>query len=167
MNPNKTVSANSKGINISFTDKNKHKFVYYTDKRTKSESPRYQVYDCPEFNELQNKIFMQTIYGISYFKSEDVMTMSEDKIREIKSISIRAKYIINNFKQEVVYKKVDALMLKLFPKSPITKAFINTKGVDPSLECIVKADDLKLSNTLIAKRLMEEKLLPENFFNLV
>ena len=33
MNPNKTISANSKGINISFGDVNKHKFVYYDNSK--------------------------------------------------------------------------------------------------------------------------------------
>ena len=53
-NPHKAISANSKGIIISFRDVNKHKFIPYESKMVNSiqikGTAKYQKLDRPVFN---------------------------------------------------------------------------------------------------------------------
>jgi len=75
--------------------------------------------------------------------------------------------VINRWKQEIVNEKVDGFLLRLFPKSPVVKAMVETKGYDDSIKSKLSFKDLQLDQYKIAKKLVEEKLLPKNFFNLV
>lgn len=172
MNPNKTISANSKGITISFGDVNKHQFVYYNNSNNTVKKiqldgkAKYQEFEKPEFNKIQKQIYTQALHGLNAFKHEEVMQMNPQKIREIESVHIRAKHIINNYKQEVSIKKVDSLLGMLFPNSPIIKQMLCIKGTDPFIKVPTSLRDLKITPTMLAKKLVEFKVLPENFFNL-
>lgn len=172
MNPNKTISANSKGITISFGDVNRHKFVYYSNndyvrKIQQNGTVKYQSLEAPEFNTVQQHLYNQAVYGLKYFPNEVIMEMKAEKIRNIQEIHNRAKHIINNYKQEVASENVDLFLLKLFPKSPVIKQMVSTKGTDPFIKVNISLKDLKISPLMLAKRLVEYNVLPKNFFNLV
>jgi len=172
MNPNKTISANSKGLTITFGDVNKHQFVYYNNSNKTVKTiqidgkTKYQQFEKPEFNKIQQQLYSQALHGIKVFKHEDVMQMDVEKIREIENTHLRAKHIINQFKQEVSNKKVDGLLAMLFPNSPIVKQMLCVKGTDPFIKVPTSLKDLKITPTMLAKKLVEYKVLPENFFNL-
>lgn len=172
MNPNKTISANSKGITINFGDVNKHKFVYYSNnehvrKIQQNGTVKYQLLEATEFNKIQQHLYNQAVYGLKSFPNEVIMEMKAEKIRSIQATHIRAKDVINNFKQEVAAENIDSFLIKLFPKSPIVKQMIGTKGTDPFIKVTTSLRDLKITPLMLAKRLVNHHVLPENFFNLV
>jgi len=169
MNPNKTISANSKGITINFGDVNKHKFVYYNNQdiiKTRK-FDKYQVTEEFGFNKIQRKLYTEAVYGLKAIPNEVLMEMRVQTIRNIQLKHNKAKEVINNYKLEVSNTMVDNFLLKLFPKSPVVKKMVNVKGIDSSSTCILSLKDLKINSKMIAERLVKYNVLPENFFNLV
>jgi hypothetical protein len=172
MNPNKTISANSKGITINFGDVNRHKFVYYSNndvvrKIQQNGTTKYQFLEAPEFNKVQQHLYNQVVYGLKSFPNEIIMEMKAEKLRSIHETHIRAKHVINNYKQEVASKTVDSFLLKLFPNSPIIKQMVSTKGTDPAIKVTTSLKDLKITPAMLAQKLVNHDVLPKNFFNLV
>jgi hypothetical protein len=171
MNPNKTISANSKGITINFGDVNKHKFVYYNNndfvKKIQIHGKNtYQSIQEFGFNKIQQKLYAEAVYGLKSIPNEVLMEMRVEAIRNIQSRHTKAKEVINNYKQEVSSNAVDELLTKLFPKSPVLKQMQNVKGTDSSINCSLSLKELKISPKMLAERLIKFKILPENFFNL-
>jgi hypothetical protein len=171
MNPNKTISANSKGITINFGDVNKHKFVYYNNNDIVKKiqiygKNKYQNIQEFGFNKIQKRLYTEAVYGLKSIPNEVIMEMRTETIRNIHSRHIKAKEVINNYKQEVSNNNVDILLKKLFPKSPVIKKMIETKGVDSHNTCYLSLKELKISSKMLAERLIKFKILPENFFNL-
>ena len=173
MNPNKTISANSKGITINFGDVNKHKFVYYNNNNDVVKNiqlhgtVKYQKIHHPEFNKIQERLYTEAVYGLKAIPNEVLMEMRVEVIRNIQNIHTRAKHVINNYKQEINNNNVDAFLSKLFPKSPIIKQMLNVKGTDPMIKVPMSLRDLKITKNMLAQKLIEFKVLPENFFNLI
>jgi hypothetical protein len=171
MNPNKTISANSKGITINFGDVNKHKFVYYSNndnvrKIQQYGTRKYQHLEATEFNAIQQNLYNQVVYGLKSIPNEVIMEMKVEKIRRIQSLHNKAKVIINNYKQEVAFSGVDRILAALFPKSPVVKQMLEVNEIDPMISVSVSLRDLKITPKMLAQRLMQYDVLPQNFFNL-
>jgi hypothetical protein len=166
-NPNKTVSVSATGMVIAFTDTNKHHFVKF-DKPLKPVRKKYnEETDTPVFNERQQKMYLEALYGLSVHPEELVNRMPKNVMMRIITRCEIVQRVINRWKQEIVNEKVDGFLLRLFPKSPIVKAMVEIKGYDDNVKCKLSFKDLQLDQYKIAKKLVEEKLLPKNFFNLV
>lgn len=169
-NPHKTVSAGSKGIIISFRDANKHRFLPYenlhVEEIQQKGKSKYQVLEQPAFNKIQQQLYAETVYGLSYFSEDDISKMSKSKKLRVLAKYAKAQRILNRWKQEIVYSKVDSILLALFPNSPITKILVDTKGYDRSSRETHSFKELGLTQKDVASKLMEVKLLPENFFQL-
>lgn len=171
-NSSKTISANSKGITITFGDVNKHQFIYYNSDNDIAKSiqtdgrKNYQLFDQPEFNRIQKDIYTQAVYGLKAFKNEEIMLMQPKKIEEIKNLHSKAKVIINKFKQEVSCHSVDNFLMRLFPRSLMIKHITSVQGTDPFISVSLSLKDLKITPTMLAKKLVEYGVLPKNFFQL-
>ena len=169
LNPNKTASANSRGIIISFRDANKHSFISYGPEpvsKFQSSLPRYQEIEKPVFNKIQQKIYGEVVYGLHFYTEQQLSKMPQEKKTAIMQTYNKVQNILNCWKQEITNKRIDNLFMKLFPHSPITKVFVNTKGSDSSLRTNQTFKDLGLSQEKVARKLVESRVLPENFFNL-
>jgi hypothetical protein len=169
-NPHKTVSAGSKGIIISFRDANKHRFMPYennlVEEIQQKGKTKYQVLEQPAFNKIQQQLYAETVYGLSYFSPDDVSKMSKSKKLRVLAKYAKAQRILNRWKQEIVYSKVDSIFLTLFPNSRITKLLVDTQGYDRSNRETHSFKELGLTQQDVASKLMEVNLLPENFFQL-
>jgi hypothetical protein len=171
-NPNKTVSANSKGILISFGDVNKHKFVKYESSAVKQiqlyGTVKYQKIEHPGFNPIQEKLYYEAVYGLNFYSTEEIKEMSVEKKRNVIVLYTRVQKVLNKWKQEIICKQVDNFFLALFPNSPFTKFLVeNTDYYDKNLECPLSLKDLGVTNErVIAEKLVQSKLLPFNFFKL-
>lgn len=171
MNPNKTISANSKGIVITFTDVNKHKFVYYNDNEFVKNiqiqgTAKYQNLETFEFNKTQKRLYEQAVYGFKTLANETIMEMKPQQIKRFQEIHNRAKAVINSYKQEISNDRINALLSKLFPKSNLVKQILDVKGVDPSIKIPISLKDLKITPRMLAEKLVEQGVLPQNFFKL-
>jgi hypothetical protein len=170
MNPNKSINSNSRGILISYDDQKRH-FLNYEPKREVVKSTqingnaRYQQ-KLFEFNRAQLKLYNEAVYGFKAYSNEVVMEMRPHHIKRIQSIHGKAKEVINEYKLEIANAEIDSFLSKLFPKSKIAKAIVDVKGVDTSVKIPLSLKDLKITSESLAKRLVQYKVLPENFFNL-
>lgn len=169
-NPHKTVCASSKGIIISFRDANKHRFIPF-------ESPvveeiqlhghkKYQQLESPVFNKIQQKLYGEAVYGLSYFSTDAVEQMSKSKKLRVLAKYAKAQRILNRWKQEIVHSKVDSFLMAFFPNSPITKALVDTKGYDRQSKECHSFKELGLTQQDVANKLIEVSLLPDNFYQL-
>jgi len=174
-NLNKTISANSNGIVISYGDVKKHQFMRY---ETPSHVKNIQLYGTVKYQQMektirftpkQNELFAKLIYGFKMFSREQINAMPEMTKIDIKVGYTKAQRILNRWKQDLTFSKLDELLVFLFPKSSIAKQMAETKG---HLDEIEKEDEISfrhlgLSDNQVADKLIEYGLLPKNFYNLV
>lgn len=169
-NPHKTVCAGTKGIVISFRDANKHRYMPYDNVQVEelqmNGTVKYQSLEQPPFNKFQQKLYAETLYGLNYYSEQEVYAMPKFKKLSIITKYAKAQRILNRWKQEIVYERVDSFLLTLFPNSAITKALVETKGYDRTSRETHSFKELGLSPEKIASKLIEENLLPVNFFQL-
>jgi hypothetical protein len=170
-NPNKTVSANSKGIVVSFGDVNKHKFIKYECTAVQQiqlyGTVKYQKVEQPGFNPIQEKLFAEALYGLNFYTADELKKMPAEKKRSVIVLYTRVQKVLNRWKQEIICKQVDSLLIALFPNSPIVKFISENEYYDKDLECTMSLRDLGItSETVIAEKLIQAKLLPYNFFKL-
>lgn len=169
-NQHKTISASSKGIIISFRDANKHRFIQYEspllDEIQQTGHKKYQELEQPAFNNVQQKLYAEVVYGLNYYSAADVEKLPRSKKQSILARYAKAQRILNRWKQEIVFEKVDAFLMAFFPNSPITKAIVDTKGYDRQSRETHSFKELGLSQEDVAYKLIEVNLLPKNFFEL-
>jgi hypothetical protein len=171
LNPNKTVCASSKGIVISFRDANKQKYIPYESTMLNEIQlyghVKFQQLESPILNTIQQKLYSEAVYGLSYFPKDVVAEMSKGKKLRVLARYAKAQRILNRWKQEIVHTKVDSFLLALFPNSPITKALVETKGYDRESKECHSFKELGLTQEDVANKLMEFNILPQNFYQLV
>jgi hypothetical protein len=172
MNSNKTVSANSKGIVISYGDVNKHMFTHYEsrysfiNKIQVEGTSKYQHSETKHFTLLQQEMYNKIVYGFSAYTKEEIQQMSKTSKFNITVTYTKAHRILNRWKQELINEKIDSLLMKLFPNSPIIKQMTAVKGYDDNLTVNTTFKDLGITREAIANKLMEYGFLPNNFYQL-
>ena len=169
-NPNKTISANAKGIIVCFRDCNKHKYMPYQSKYVKSiqtmgTSKTYEL-EKPVFNRVQQQLYGEVIYGLSVFSQEQIQKLPVGRKARILIINKRAQHFLNRLKQEIIDDQVSQFFSKLFPKSSIAMQMSQTKGYDRGYKSKLTFKELGLTQEMIAKKLIEAGFLPSNFFQL-
>lgn len=167
-NANKTVSANCKGIIISFSDVNKHRFLAYehVDKIQKYGKVKYQPLEKRPLNKTQQRLYSEVIYGLHYYEEEKVAMMTESKRRQIVDSYRKAQKVLNRWKQQLVNQTVNNFLLSLFPKSPIVKQMVSLTSTDDEYIDNRSFKDLGITQKMVIEKLIEHQLLPNNFFKL-
>lgn len=166
-NQEKTISANSKGIVITYGDAKKHQYMRYNRyvrKIQQEGTVKYQII----LNPAQEKLYQKLVFGFQAFNKEEIELMSENTKLEIKIGYTKTHRILNKWKQDIIFKKLDELLLHLFPKSTLVKQLAEIKGhvnEIPSNEEISFREIGIYKKDIIAK-LIEHTLLPKNFFQI-
>ena len=174
-NTEKTISANSHGIVISYRDANKHQFMRYeTPSHVKQiqlqGTVKYQTLEVnTQFSPKQKDLYSKVVYGFKAYTKEEIATMSEFVKMDITRTYAKAQRILRNWKQDVVFSNLDKFLLSLFPNSPIIKQMSQTNGHldNVSKEDEISFKDLGVKQDQIANKLIEFGLLPKNFYQLV
>ena len=164
-NSNKTISVNSRGMIISYTDSNKHMFVKFKNQDVPRRILKEQEIEKPIFSEKQQKMYSEALYGLSIYPETMVKKMPKKIVTKITVRCEIVQKIINRWKQEIVNNTVDDLLLSIFPNSPLVKSIVNMEA-DDTIKCKFTLKDLGMNQIKIAEKLVSLKLLPENFFNL-
>lgn len=169
-NPNKTVTANSKGIVISFSDESKPRYISYrpaTVERIQLHGTvRYQVLDKPAFNRIQQKLYTEAIYGLNSYDKQQLAALTSKEVSKIFSLHKKVQHFLNKWKQEIVEKRVNAFLLAMFPKSKVAKDICATNGYNRAYVDRHSFKELGLTQEMIASKLIEAGFLPKNFFQL-
>jgi hypothetical protein len=166
INPHKTVSAKANGIVISFRESNKNHFMAYQDGHTTDKPVRYQTISRPAFNKVQQKLYAETVYGLTAFTTDELEMMPKTRKKSVLSRFLKAQDILNQWKQHLVYSKIDHILLSLFPRSRVVKQITSISGVDKDLKDRHTFKELGINQVEIAQKLVEEGILPKDFFSL-
>ena len=172
MNPNKTVSASAKGVLISYTDVQKHQWIYYENNNPNAKHiqlkgvSKYQQLEFKNFNKIQQHLYHQTVHGLSVFTEQELAEMSQSKKRRITDAFNKAQIVLNHWKQEIINDSVDSFLKSFFPKSDVIKNFTEVKGTDNKIKNKLSFRDLNITKVMVATKLVETKILPSNFFEL-
>jgi hypothetical protein len=162
---NKTISVNSRGMVISYTDSNKHMFVRFNNQDVLKRTLKEQEIEKPIFSEKQHKMYSEALYGLSIYPESMIKKMPQKILTKITVRCEIVQNLINKWKQEIVNDTVDDFLSTMFPNSPLVKSIVNMEA-DETLKCNFSFKDLGLDQMKIAQKLVSLKLLPENFFDL-
>lgn len=174
-NSEKTISANSNGIVISYGDANKHQFMRYETpshiKKIQLEGTvKYQKIEQPfRLNLKQKDLYNKLIYGFKAYTTQEVVSMSKAKKLSVTINYTKAQRILKHWKQDLSFSLVDKLLTTIFPKSSVAKAIVNTKGYlnDISKEDSISLEDFGINKQQIIGKFIEAGLLPKNFYELI
>lgn len=166
INPHKTVSAKANGIVISFRESNKNHFMAYQDGQATDKTVRYQTITRPTFNKVQQKLYAETVYGLTAFTIDELEMMPKTRKKSVLSRFLKAQDILNQWKQHIVCSKIDHILLSIFPRSTIVKKLATVNGADKDIKDRHTFKELGISQVEIAKKLVEEGILPKDFFSL-
>ena len=169
-NPNKTITANSKGIVISCGDGSRPRYIAYKSKEVADIQHfgrvKYQPIDKPVFNRTQKKLYSEVLYGIKAYDQVELMSLSQKDVFRINSLHKRAQFFLNRWKQEIQDSRVNAFFSALFPKSSVAKAICSVKAYNRAHTDRHSFKELGLSQEIVASKLVEAGFLPRNFFQL-
>ena len=172
INLEKTVSANSKGVVISYRDSNKHMFTAYANtyvQRIQMEgTTKFQKAEIINyFTPLQKEMYSKVVYGFAAYTNEELNEMSPTVKSKIIVAYTRARRLLNRWKQEIINEQVDSFLINLFPNSPVVKQMVNVKGYDDNLNTdYITFKELGISRQAIAEKLIQFGILPSNFYQL-
>lgn len=153
----KTVSAKTHGIIISFRDVNKHMYVPYSAAIQQKQlfgTVKYQ----PVFNQNQEKLYKETVYGLNAYTGVQIRQMSAAQKSYIIKRYTRVQYIISQLKTQILENQLFDMLKKVFHHSELMQQICQAEA--KPIACQV------LTEEQIAKILVEKRLLPENFFQL-
>lgn len=128
---------------------------------------RYAEYEVDPFNQYQNFLYKRALFGLKMYSPEEIQQMTDARKSRIVKLHRRSQKILNIYKQEAVNKITNNLFVKYFPNSPITKALVGELNfTDPEFVNKIDFKMLGISKENIINRLIQEKILPKNFYDL-
>lgn len=120
------------------------------------------------FTPYQNFLYKRALFGLSVYGEEELSKMHWDKKKRIEKVHTRAQKVLNFWKQELANDWAGEFLSKLFWNSSFVKEYKEkfVRDIDPSYISTVEFKNLGVSKTQIVNKLIEEKILPSNFYEL-
>jgi hypothetical protein len=125
-------------------------------------------YEKDPFNSYQNFLYKRALFGLAVYTQEELVKMHSDKKKRIEKVHTRAQEILNLWKQELAGQWTVKLLNTLFWHSDLVKEFTEKFGEDTDPQYISKVDfkSLGVSKVDVINKLISEKILPNNFYQL-
>jgi hypothetical protein len=125
-------------------------------------------YEKDPFNSYQNFLYKRALFGLAVYTQEELVKMHSDKKKRIEKVHTRAQEILNLWKQELTGQWTVKLLNTLFWHSDLVKEFTEKFGEDTDPQYISKVDfkSLGVSKVDVINKLISEKILPNNFYQL-
>jgi len=129
---------------------------------------RYVEYEKDEFTPEQNFLYRRALFGLSVYSTEELDIMHSDKKKRIIKVHTRTQNVLNLWKQSIVNNMVNSIFNNMFHHSTLAKQIVEKFGEETDPTYISKVDfkSLGVSKKEIVAKLLEEKLLPVNFYEL-
>lgn len=145
----------------------KGKLEEFQQRGPENKGKRYMEYEIDPFNQYQNFLYKRAMFGLKIYTPEELDAMKKEKRARINKIQRKTQKVLNVYKQEVVNKLTNNIFQRYFPNSPITKALMGELNITDS-EYINTLDfkALGIGKEQIVNRLIQEKILPKNFYDL-
>ena len=129
---------------------------------------RFAEYERDEFNAYQNFLYKRALFGLTIYSADELSIMHWDKKKRIVKVHTRTQNVLNLWKQEIINSSVNKVLSSLFYHSRFVKEMVEKFGsdTDPNYISKVSFKDLGITKKDIVTKLMEEKILPVNFYEL-
>jgi hypothetical protein len=128
---------------------------------------KYGKNEHDSLNSYQTFLYNRALFGLDVYSEEEIKNMRWDKKQRVLKVHKRAQTVLNVWKQEIVNGLTTQLLMKLFPKSNITEFFLNTaQETDASYINKMTFKSLNIKKSQIISKLVSEKILPINFYEL-
>lgn len=131
-------------------------------------SKGYVEYEQDVFNSYQNFLYKRALFGLSVYSPEELSAMHKDKKKRIIKVHLHAQKVLNLWKQELVNGFVNRIFQSLFHHSNLAKDIVDKFGNDVDDSYISKVDfkSIGIDKQQIVSKLIQEKILPKNFYEL-
>jgi hypothetical protein len=135
----------------------------------------YQLYgnseyqfERDEFNAYQNFLYKRALFGLSVYSDKELSIMHWDKKSRIQKVHSRTQNVLNLWKQELSSNFINDLFSSMFWNSKFVSKMIEAypKDQDPFFTSKMDFKSLGLSKKQIVNKLIEERILPYNFYQL-
>jgi hypothetical protein len=145
----------------------KGKLEEFQQRGSENNGKRYMEYEIDPFNQYQNFLYKRALFGLKIYTPEELDIMKKEKRARINKIQRKSQRILNVYKQEIVNKLTNNIFQRYFPNSPITKALMGEFNfTDAEHVNTLDFKELGISKEHIVNRLIQEKVLPKNFYDL-
>jgi hypothetical protein len=120
------------------------------------------------FNSYQNFLYKRALFGLSVYQKEELEKMHWDKKRRIEKVHERAQKVLNLWKQEMTNQWLGTILSTVFHHSSFVKELNEKFGSETDEQYISKVDfkSLGVSKQQVVEKLIQEKILPANFYQL-
>ena len=128
----------------------------------------YVEYERDEFNAYQNFLYKRALFGLSVYSADELGIMHWDKKKRIQKVHLRTQNVLNLWKQEIINSTVNKIFSTLFHHSSFAKDMVEKFGndTDPNYISKVNFKELGVDKRQIVTKLIQEKILPVNFYEL-
>lgn len=128
---------------------------------------KYGAIEHDSLNSLQSFLYNRALFGLSVYSQEEIKEMRWDKRQRIIKVHKRAQSVLNIWKQQIVNSLATELFKKFFPDSRFTKEITEMEN-DTDLKYINRMPfkSLHITKPQIISKLVAEKVLPVNFYEL-
>jgi len=126
----------------------------------------YMQYEQDKYSTYQNYLYKRALYGLDALEQKELATMCSKKKQRIINVYKRAQNVLNVFKQKLTIEYTNKLFETLFPKSNLTKAFLEYTEIDEKFKNTLTFKDLNVTKDDIISIFIAEGILPKNFLSL-
>ena len=123
-----------------------------------------EVYDF-KFTPQQEKLLRVRLYGLRAYSAKQQQSLSIAQKLEIEIKHELTRKKLSEWRLELVNKRTDNLMKKIFSHSKVVEKFtsVQFKDIEPSVRKELSFDRLGLSKKNLALKMVKSGLLPKNF----
>lgn len=126
------------------------------------------VYEQDPYNSYQNFLYKRALFGLSIYNEEELIKMHNAKKKRIQSVHERSQRILNAWKQKLSHEITSKFLTQLFHHSKFVKDYAEKFAEEIDSDYISRIDFKSLGVTKrdIIDKLIEERILPHNFYQL-
>ena len=126
------------------------------------------IYEQDKFNTYQNFLYKRALFGLSVYSREELDAMHYSKKKRINGVHLRAQKVLNVWKQELIHDFVSNFLCRLFHHSTFAKDYAEKFAgiVDDTYISTTEFKDLGVRKENIIDKLIQERILPSNFYEL-
>lgn len=128
---------------------------------------RYSTtFEQDPYSEYQNFLYKRALFGLKMYTPDEIKSMHPDKRKRIKKVHKRAQHVLNIWKQEILIELTNKI-LGIFNKDSLAGELIDLYSEpDPKFVSKTSFKELGISKDMVVDKLLEEKVLPDNFKSL-
>lgn len=137
-------------------------YTLYGDQHCKRYYLPKQEYDVNIYNDVQNFLYKQAMFGLNAYTQKEIAEMPKKKYHKIIRLYTRTKKEVNIIKQSLVIKHSNQIF-NLFPNSSLLRTIMQDDFVDPTVNNKLSLTDLGIKKEFVINRLYTVGILPNNF----